>query len=278
MIKRGEKTIAIYSYQLSILIALILLACNGRNSYRVSPKVTKIFPSSDTLPANLLRMYVQFSEPMKTTGNLEKIVLLDENEREVKGAIFNNVYELWDKEQLQLTLIFDPARVKTGLQANEKLGRALKPNKNYQLILEGLETIDHRLISPYAKRFFVDVADTIQPNINNWNIAAPKIGTSSALKISLQQEADWMSLNHRLLVTDETGSFIDGRIEIGFDQKEWSFFPTEKWERKKYFLNVNTRFADPCGNNLNGLFNHSVGSLEYESEETIIKIPFFPSD
>ena len=79
-------------------------------------------------------MYIQFSQPMKTKGNIEKIKLLNEQGIEVKGAIFNNVYELWDDSQTQLTIIFDPSRVKTGLIANETLGRSLKPNKIFKSI------------------------------------------------------------------------------------------------------------------------------------------------
>ena len=97
------------------------------------PRVTAIYPSGDTLPANLLRMYLHFSKPMKITGNLERIKLFDENNQEVIGAIFNHVFELWDDQQQQLTLIFDPSRVKTGLQANERMGRALQVGKQYAL-------------------------------------------------------------------------------------------------------------------------------------------------
>ena len=119
---------------LSILLLFAMLSTPLTNETEI-PVVTAIYPSADTIPANLLRMYLHFSKPMRITGNLEQIKLLDENNNEVVGAIFNNVYELWDDQQQQLTLIFDPARVKTGLVAHQQMGRALQSGKHYTLIV-----------------------------------------------------------------------------------------------------------------------------------------------
>ena len=129
-----------------LYLILALLACTQIETQQESlkdetPKVIAIYPSSDTLPENLLRFYIQFLEPMKAVHNLENIKLLDENGKEIKGAIFNNVYELWDSRQQQLTLILDPARIKTGLIAHNNLGRALVPNQHFQLVIEKAENI-----------------------------------------------------------------------------------------------------------------------------------------
>ena len=241
---------------------------------REVPQVVTVFPSSDTLPENTLRMYLQFSEPMKTINNLEKIKLLDQNGQEVKGAIFNNVYELWDPSQTQLTLIFDPARVKTGLRANERLGRALKPGLSYRLKIEDLETIHHQKITPYEREFYVDLADSTRPNTRNWKVQTPDAGTSAPLKVSLAETADWMSLNHSIMVIDEGENQIEGTIEIGRNEKDWFFTPKKKWKLGTYLVVINARFADPSGNNLNGLFDHPEGALRFKSEDEVVKIPF----
>jgi len=255
----------------TILILGILLSCTSRKEV---PHVIVVYPTSDTLTENLLRMYLQFSKPMKTVHNLEKIKLLDENDQEIKGAIFNNVYELWDENQTQLTLIFDPSRVKTGLPANSQLGRALKPGLSYRLKIDKLETINHEEIIPYVKEFYVVPADTVPPNTKNWNIQIPKAKTTTSLKIALNETADWMSLNHRITIADENKNQIDGTVEIGKQEKEWFFTPMESWKPGAYFISVNARFADPSGNNLNGLFDHQEGSLRFKSEDEVISIPF----
>ena len=256
-----------------IFFAICQGSCHVEQTSK-SPHVARVFPSSDTLPSNLMRMYIQFSEPMKTVGNLEKIRLVNQNGQEVTGAIFNNVYELWDEDQKQLTLIFDPARVKTGLQANEDLGRALKVNQSYELILENLETINHIKIEPAVKHFYVVPADTVQPNIEKWNIQVPKPATLEPLTVSIPEMADWMSLLHKVRITNEREENIDGTVEIRNAEKEWVFVPIKKWQQGKYSIFASARFADPAGNNLNGLFDHDVGSLRFESEDQIIKRTF----
>ncbi|MEM7513074.1 MAG: hypothetical protein AAF388_19250, partial [Bacteroidota bacterium] len=63
---------------LCVLVSVLLLsACkHGQEEKERGPEISAIYPSADTLPENLLRMYIQFSSPMKTVGNLEKIQLL----------------------------------------------------------------------------------------------------------------------------------------------------------------------------------------------------------
>ncbi|HAA19186.1 MAG TPA: hypothetical protein DCP28_10590, partial [Cytophagales bacterium] len=118
-----------------LLLSAALLLLAGCEKPSSSPQVTEsplpevlaVYPSADTLPENLLRMYVEFATPMKTTGNLSRIQLKDAQGQVLNGVLFDNVYELWDPDQRQLTLLFDPGRVKTGLQAHDALGRALTP-------------------------------------------------------------------------------------------------------------------------------------------------------
>ncbi len=239
-----------------------------------APKVLTVYPTSDTLPENLLRFYVQFSHSMKAVDNLNHIKLIDENNQEVKGAIFNNVHELWDAEQKQLTLILDPARVKTGLQANELLGRALNPGHAYRLVVENMVTVDHHKVKPFVKKFMVIRSDTTAPDMNQWDITCPTIGEKDPLQISFPESVDLMSLYHRLIVLNQFGAQIEGKIEIGSKEKQWTFAPLQIWEKGSYVIQVNTRLADPSGNNLNGLFDHKIGGLNYEKEGEIIEIPF----
>lgn len=253
------------------IISIALFSCAAKND---TPTITAIYPSGDTLPENLLRMYVRFSDPMKTVGNLENIRIVDRQGKEVKGSIFNNAYELWDESQKQLTLIFDPARVKTGLRVNETLGRALKPHQAYQLIIENLETVEHIKLATYVKNFYVTLTDDTRPNTTKWNIYTPEVGSSNPLTVTLREPADWMSLLHRIRIVNEKDEYITGSIKIRRQEKEWVFTPDKKWKSGNYFMHINARFADPCGNNLNGLFDHKSGTLRFKSEDEIIKIPF----
>ncbi|MEL6866730.1 MAG: hypothetical protein AAFP19_20070 [Bacteroidota bacterium] len=219
-------------------------------------------------------MYIHFSKPMKTIGNLENIKLIDDKGRELRGAIFNNVYELWDQDQTQLTLILDPARVKTGLQANRQMGRALQAGQDYQLLIGRLEDVDgNRSKAVYKKSFHVSTEDRLSPNTALWSLRIPKAESLSPLLIQFPQMLDQLSLLQRLQLTDQNKQPIPGKVEIKKQETLWQFTPSSEWQAGDYVLYVHARLEDPCGNNLNGLFDHKVGSLKNEREGMIERIP-----
>ena len=238
----------------------------------IQPRVEAVFPSSDTLPANLLRMYVHFSSPMRPMGNLEKIRLLDESGQEVVGALFNNVYELWNHEQTQLTLLFDPSRVKTGLQSHKERGRAMVAGRKYTLKIGALEDVNGQKTSAFAKDFVVTAADLNAPNIGLWDIIAPKAGTLAPLIIRFPEKLDRLSLLQRLKLTNAENQPIAGKVKIIQNETEWHFHPEDNWTKGSLLLYVHSRLEDPSGNNLNGLFDHSKGSLKNEHEGVIESI------
>ncbi len=239
------------------------------------PEVSAVFPSSDTLPENLLRMYIHFSKPMKTIGNLENIKLLNDENQEVIGAIFNHVHELWDHQQQQLTLIFDPARVKTGLVAHQQMGRALQAGRQYTLQIGKVEDVYSRPLEHiFTKSFFVQEEDKIAPNTKSWQIHTPKVNSKSPLIIQFPAMLDQLSLLQRLQLTDSNDQPIDGRVEIKNRETTWHFIPTKVWSAGDYILYVHTRLEDPAGNNLNGLFDHKIGTLKNLQEDEIERIHF----
>jgi len=237
--------------------------------------VEDIYPTSDSLPENLLRMYIAFSQPMKTTGNLENIKLINYKGIEIEGAIFNNVYELWDDSQKQLTIIFDPSRVKTDLIANKKLGRALQPNQQFQIQINKAENIyGQKLKQPYIKTFQVTPKDTIAPNTKIWQLITPKLNSKQSLQLVFETPLDRMSLLNRIKVQDKNKQEVSGEISVGNKEMKWQFTPNNIWKKGSYSLLINSRLEDPSGNNLNGLFDHKVGSLKNKQEGNIISHSF----
>lgn len=259
-------------YFVYVLLIYSITACQQQVS---GPVVQAVYPSSDRLPENLLRLYIHFSHPMKTVGNLDKIKLLDEQGKEVKNVFFNNAYELWNKEQTQLTLILDPARVKQGLQAHESLGRALVPEQSYRLVLADLEDIHHQqLAQTFEKKFLVEEADLAEPDIAKWKMHLPSPKSKSPLRIQFPDMLDYNSLLSRLIITDRQHKPIPGTIRIEHKETQWKFEPLEPWKNGAYTLHVNSRLEDPAGNNLNGLFDHPLGQLKYQKEGRVETIPF----
>ena len=237
--------------------------------------MTAIYPSADTLPENLLRFYLQFNQPMKTERNLEQIQLLDHDDQIVTGALFNNVRELWDPAQKQLTLIFDPGRVKTGLRAHESMGRALIPGQKYRLLIDNLQNVHHQpMTAPFVKSFVVGPADTIAPDLEAWVVKPPAAAGQLPLRVEFPGMLDQFSLHHRLLVLRADSTKLSGSIKLGNRERSWFFTPKANWQPGSYFLLVNGRLEDPAGNNLRGLFDHQTGTLRPGEEGSVFWLTF----
>jgi len=211
---------------------------------------------------------------MKPVGNLEKIQLKDENGHEVVGAIFNNVYELWNHEQTQLTLLLDPSRVKTGLKSHKERGRALLNGKRYQLVIGELQDVDGRATTPFTKSITVVEEDMTAPNTDSWVFKMPKIGSRNPLIIKFPEMLDKLSMIQRLKVADGKNQAVAGKVEIISKETEWHFFPDKSWVAGNYILYVHSRLEDPSGNNLNGLFDHKPETLKNDHEGNIETITF----
>ena len=269
------KLVKLYCFILSLcfFVSCFPNDINKQIKNNQAPLITGIYPSNDTLPENLLRFYIQFSKPMKTINNLKNIKLLNAYGEEIKGAVFSNVYELWDSEQRQLTIILDPARVKTGLVAHESLGRAIKPNQQYQLVVEKAEDIYGNFLKEFViKDFFVTKADIEMPNLENWDVTTPKTNNRSPLTIDFSQILDYQSINNSIQLINGERQIVSGTIEITNNETRWEFFPLKKWKKGTYSIMINSRLEDPAGNNMNGLFDHKIGSLKSPLEGKMVEI------
>ena len=98
--------------------------------------VEAVYPASDSLPANLLRMYIHFSAPMSTGEAYQNIQLKDESGHIVEKSFLIVDQELWDSDRRRFTLLFDPGRIKRGIQSNIDLGTPLQPNHVYHLVID----------------------------------------------------------------------------------------------------------------------------------------------
>jgi len=98
-------------------------------------RVLEIYPTSDTLPENILRFYVYFDAPMRKETVFPEIVLEDEKGTAIDGVFLANRYSLWSPDGTRLTLLLDPGRVKTGLEASADLGLAIENGHRYSLVV-----------------------------------------------------------------------------------------------------------------------------------------------
>ena len=100
-----------------------------------STTVARVYPSGDTVPENLLRMYIEFSGPMGRPSGIPHMKLLGADGREIEGAFLPLDYEFWDPGHTRFTAFLDPGRVKSGILPNKQMGRALDTGRTVTLVI-----------------------------------------------------------------------------------------------------------------------------------------------
>ena len=81
---------------------------------RPAPVVIAVYPTADQLPANHLKFYLHFSEPMREGRDIfDKIQLFDGAGTKVIGPWRRQ--ELWNENATRFTLWIHPGRIKNGL-------------------------------------------------------------------------------------------------------------------------------------------------------------------
>ena len=96
-----------------------LVATVGQPALHTTPStvVARVYPTSDVVPENLLRMYIEFSGPMGRPSGIQHMKLLDDSGKEIAGAFLPLDYEFWSPDHTRFTAFFDPGRVKDGHSA-----------------------------------------------------------------------------------------------------------------------------------------------------------------
>lgn len=259
-------------------IFYVLSTIIGFNSFaqNIKPSVVNIYPTSDSLPVNILRFYIEFSHPMQELGILNHIKLTTEDGRNITGVFFENQYELWNEDRTKVTLIVDPGRVKTGLLAHNTLGRAFDYGKTYFLTVDSLlrDFNDENLNQVFSKKFNAVSEDTTAPNLSNWSVSCPIANTGDFLKIDFNDKIDHISAKTLIKVVDDNGQLVVGKIILGKNESAWIFKPEHKWKKGAYNLIVNSRLEDIAANSLNGIFDHNKESLKMEKEQYSEQVKF----
>lgn len=213
------------------------------------PHIVKVYPSADVLPANHLKFYIYFSQPMRGGQAIfNQIAILDENGKEVYDPWLHD--EIWDEKTCCLILYIHPGRIKWGIALRELLGPVLLPNRRYRLVVRGemLDAEGQPLGKDFIKAFRTTDEDRNRINLADWKLRAPASGTREPLSLELPKSIDHRSLNDYLTITDAAGKQVQGSAEIGKDEKAWTFRPAQPWSEREYRLNVHPELEDDAGN------------------------------
>ena len=214
-----------------------------------APEVAAIWPTSDVLPANHLRFYIEFSQPM--LGGEELF-----NQIEILDAQGNPVFdpwlpdELWDDSGKVLTLYIHPGRIKWGVLLRDLLGPVLEPKRTYTLVIRGslLDAEGRKLGKDTTKKFKTTDEDRARLELSSWKVTPPRLASKEAIKLTFPKALDQFGAQQFLKVTDVKGQPVAGKVEVARDGRSWSLLPAEPWTEQDYKVVVDERLEDTAGN------------------------------
>ena len=235
-----------------------------------------IYPSTDTVPENILKMYLRFSEPMVEGKSLRYIHLLNEKGDTLKGTFLDLQPELWNTGGTMLTLWFDPGRVKRDLIPNQEQGIPILKNERYTLVIDGdwKSKSGKEMGKAFVKNFSVKERDEMIPGIDSWLLQTPKSNTQDKLIINFLQQLDYSLIQSSIQIKNQHGNLIDGDFTVMENERGIQFIPKEKWKKNTYTLEVETKLEDLAGNNLLRPFDRDITKVSAPTEAKYVQRKF----
>jgi hypothetical protein len=216
---------------------------------KAPPRVLKIYPTADVLPANHLKFYIYFDRPMRGGKEIfDHVELVDD-----KGKVIIDAWlldEIWDEENNCLIIYIHPGRIKWGVLLRELLGPVLFENRNYSLVVRGrlTDVAGNKIGADVVKKFRTTPEDRVRIDLSQWKLTAPKAGTRELVTLGFPKAIDHRGMQNRLHVVDDSGKQVDGTITFGKEEKTWHFTPAQPWQEKAYHIDVDERLEDVAGN------------------------------
>lgn len=220
------------------------------------PTILASFPSCDTVPENLLKMYVTFDQPMMEGRAYSFIHLVNKSTGDtIEGAFLDLNPELWSEDQTTLTLWLNPGRIKQDLIPNKELGAVLTRNSHYELLISaGWKSKSGQAMgSSYTRSFVTTTRDSEKPDVSTWNITT----SDHDIIVEAGESLDWSLLNSVISVWKGEGR-IKGDVNVEHCEKGFRFKPATSMSPGSYRIEIESRLEDLAGNNLNRLFETDV--------------------
>ncbi len=242
------------------------------------PRIEACYPTAQTLPANHLKFYLLFSEPMRRGNIFSQFTLLDQQGQTVLEPFRET--ELWSDDGRRLTLWFHPGRQKTGVNLNVEIGPVLQPGNHYTLIVSGLwkSQAGVPLGTSYQKAFLAGPPDHEQPKLEQWQITPPTVTDTNALKIAFPEPFDWALLKSRLWIETSEGRNVEGSSLVGTEERSWSFTPKTPWQSGHYRVAVESLLEDLAGNSLARPFEVDINGEPVAPVASTLYLPFVISE
>lgn len=243
------------------------------------PLVERVYPSSHRLPANLLKFYIHFSQPMSPGRALfERIELRDDRDQPTGGPWWQT--ELWNHDYTRLTLWVHPGRVKQGVNLRDELGPVLEPGRCYSLVVTTQMRDRHGrpLARSFVKRFTATAELNRAIEVDRWQVVCPAAGSRDPLGVAFDRPLDRHLAARALRVVDAAGNTVAGEATLDDEERRWSFRPHRPWSGGRHTIEIDGVLEDVCGNSPGHPFDAdlSAGQSARARTETF-RVSFTPS-
>ncbi|MEL6688821.1 MAG: hypothetical protein AAFP28_00765 [Pseudomonadota bacterium] len=226
-----------------------------------SPKLVGFAPSQAVIPANTLRLYLHFSEPMARGQMRDAVRLLREDGTQVPSPFLTLGPELWDPTQTRVTLLLDPGRIKQGVGPNSHVGAPLEEGESYRLtVAEGMKSAaGEPLAQDTAIAFRVGPAERRAIAPETWQILSPPVNTRAPLTVAFDRIMDTGAVRRLIVLEDMNGDRVPGNVET--DGGGWSLSPASNWTSGTYRLVIDPELEDVAGNTPGVPFDAEAGTI-----------------
>lgn len=205
---------------------------------RSAPVVTAVHPATFDVPANFLRLYVDFSQPMGGDDVFEHVRLLDGSGRPMADSL--RELEFWSRNRTRLMVYVHPGRVKSGLAMGGDFGPVLEQGKGFTFeILPGMKSVSGRKVREgFRRELRVGPPQKDRLDLARWRVE-PR---PDRVDVESDVWMDQAGLETWLRVEGVAGRWtIDGR--------RLAFHPEKPLAAGSYTLVADARMEDVCGNN-----------------------------
>jgi len=246
----------------ALAVLLVNLAvCEEEASVRIEPYVEKV-------PANHLKFYLHFSEPMERGDAFRFLRLIEINDSGKELAEVPEPFrevELWDETFTRMTLWFHPGRQKPGVNLNVEIGPILEEGKTYRLEIspDWKTESGAKLGGALAKTIEAAEPDSEQPDPTAWGSGyGINARGQSVILIHTGETLDPESARRRIQI------FIEGKaMEFDVRSNQLAFVPPQK-KVDSFRVVIDPRLEDLAGNSVARPFNLDLDSNPNFQERT----------
>ena len=233
-----------------------------RSASRPTTEVVAIRPTAATVPRNLLRCYVEFSAPMREAARAH-VGLINSDGEPLVGALLATEYELWDPEHRRVTILLDPARIKRGLVAHRALGYPLEEHASVSLVVDAdfPDAAGHPLRGGAMRTWQVVADERRRVMPSSWSLASGAAGTTDPFTVSFDRPLDHALVARCLRVVGSAGP-VKGSVEVGAEERSWTFTPAAPWVDAPHRLVVDPVLEDVAGNSVQRVFDRDLSKTD----------------